>query len=1463
MKLLRRISIFVIGIILIVSQNAPYVFANEDLTEADVTLVVESVDGNTSTLELTSSGSVDEWIVQFPAGATFDAEATRALNVRETEGKFDQETSELTIANEGDTFRFVAGDLPEGDSKFRVAAYYAGQEVAFDETILTVAVIPETNTAEEADVMEESALEENEEQPAAEDAVIEEESAVESPAEDSSESADTATEQPAAEEESAELIPEKEPVEEPAVTLQEETANAEQETDVAPAPVNPEGNLEVYYGALQSQVLSGRTSTYQLDFKVTGSQSAYEDIELVVQLPTNPDTNVLYPQIVSGQPDATLTIAGVQPVYDPVNQTLTYVFPELASGQSYRTLVKATPELGTTPVSGLSANQRDLTSQVSLSGGSVTSVTKTADGVAIVSDGTVNLSKTYIGTEQLVGGVFVPKDGAPRQGEYIHWTLTASSSKQTAGQSYLKEGAKIIIRDVIPVGTSFVESAQKPGFTGVYNSATRTVTWEIDAPTIEQQKLATNTLFTEELSVVLRVNDNTANFSSLVNNADVEIELVGSTPQNPITRTRSATSTVIMAGPGVETPGVIGNNYYGYHSGAKDGVGRWETLPELGTSFPTVTDSANLTFMNTMAIAPFGLRYSVNGGAFTTDNYNTAFVDQIIASGYRHYTMEYSIDPKLDLTSLSITKPVIYYTNTAPLRQMETLPDTFVQLRVNGVWQAEYPVDFPNTTTWNSQPYIDVSNFGKQPGDVVDSYRVIYRNSHGGLFGRVFSTYDVVPGATGVASNSATYRYELNDGTRVVLQPTGDTSVHGPRYVNIVDAIETEPTVRTSIDFVDENNQPLTNDSTIERGLNRIKVDFLNLQASEDNVDGPVELVALLPPGVVLADDPDVIYSDNSITPSYEVLGEIDGRQRIKFTWDNSRLIRGENITASFNVDVTRTALSDINLEVYAFTDNTSLKRADGTKDFDDLDFNDNGNSIETMIGASSDYVIRKADDLQIKKEVKGALDADYSMFGRTTPGGEVNYRFNLTNTTGEIIEKFSFLDVLPSVGDLGITDNVPRDSQFDVTLAGPISFSGTLWEDRVTVLYSSAKNPSRTDLYAAVDYPSGSSPPADPSGAETPTWLTEAEVTDWSAIHSFKIVMNEGVTWLEGQNIVFEISARVPDLPVDRELLDPERNAYERAAWNSFAVTTNGLLAVEPLRVGVVMEYDIEDPVVEKAVDGQTDTLDLADRDQVFTWEVDYLFGNFTGGWDSVVLRDEIHELLEILAVRILDEAGNDISDTGTLTVTDNLVTFVPDKVDDSYSYLSGSVYTLEIDTSIRADVTNEELLPFIQGNGIPNQAELIIDDEPTQSNEVNVKPPGYAGLDVTKVDEETGEVLAGATFELRACASADTPAEDCTLVDTKTTDASGIISFRDLPLGEYILIETEAPDGYRLLTAPVRITLADADAGKIVERTVENSKNGWELPATGGIGTWLFSLIGLVLMAGSTLYAVRRKKG
>ena len=70
---------------------------------------------------------------------------------------------------------------------------------------------------------------------------------------------------------------------------------------------------------------------------------------------------------------------------------------------------------------------------------------------------------------------------------------------------------------------------------------------------------------------------------------------------------------------------------------------------------------------------------------------------------------------------------------------------------------------------------------------------------------------------------------------------------------------------------------------------------------------------------------------------------------------------------------------------------------------------------------------------------------------------------------------------------------------------------------------------------------------------------------------------------------------------------------------------------------------------------------------------------------------------------------------------------------------------------------------------------------------------------IEVKKTDKETGDVLRGATYGLYTAQDIGTMIEKDTLVAQGTTDETGHLIFeKDLPLGSYYIVESDAPAGY-----------------------------------------------------------------
>lgn len=112
---------------------------------------------------------------------------------------------------------------------------------------------------------------------------------------------------------------------------------------------------------------------------------------------------------------------------------------------------------------------------------------------------------------------------------------------------------------------------------------------------------------------------------------------------------------------------------------------------------------------------------------------------------------------------------------------------------------------------------------------------------------------------------------------------------------------------------------------------------------------------------------------------------------------------------------------------------------------------------------------------------------------------------------------------------------------------------------------------------------------------------------------------------------------------------------------------------------------------------------------------------------------------------------------------------------------------------------------------------------------------------------------------------------------IDEKATDKNGATTFTGLDSGEYELVETEAPNGYNKLTAPVGVTITityDSE-GKLLESSATMENNGQYhqdskisnnagslLPSTGGIGTTIFYVVGGILVIGAGILLVTKKR-
>lgn len=225
--------------------------------------------------------------------------------------------------------------------------------------------------------------------------------------------------------------------------------------------------------------------------------------------------------------------------------------------------------------------------------------------------------------------------------------------------------------------------------------------------------------------------------------------------------------------------------------------------------------------------------------------------------------------------------------------------------------------------------------------------------------------------------------------------------------------------------------------------------------------------------------------------------------------------------------------------------------------------------------------------------------------------------------------------------------------------------------------------------------------------------------------------------------------------------------------------------------------------------------------------------------------------------------------------------------------------------------DNNNNVTLNYTKDSKVENQNGTDTDTTYTYTFELDGSIEGQISTEdiIKKTGVEKGQTtsspLAGAKFTLYT-------KKDCTtqdkygnpkVVNPATSDTKGQLTFTGLAAGEYYLKETEAPSGYALNTNVFKVVISanlDATTGKLQSWTVAVSDanatddaansttfnvtnegvasiagekaNTTEikntqlstLPSTGGMGTYLFTIIGVVVMAGAAgAFFISRRKG
>lgn len=218
---------------------------------------------------------------------------------------------------------------------------------------------------------------------------------------------------------------------------------------------------------------------------------------------------------------------------------------------------------------------------------------------------------------------------------------------------------------------------------------------------------------------------------------------------------------------------------------------------------------------------------------------------------------------------------------------------------------------------------------------------------------------------------------------------------------------------------------------------------------------------------------------------------------------------------------------------------------------------------------------------------------------------------------------------------------------------------------------------------------------------------------------------------------------------------------------------------------------------------------------------------------------------------------------------------TIVFDTSTDAVKAAAGKKLTVTYDAMLTNSAVPDKALNNTATLNIGNSTDIT--STPTQGPEIYT-----GGLNFVKRDKQSGQKLANAEFQLvklntngdkvaYATQAADGSYTWATTSDSSTTytsDAQGVISLKGLAYSSklsdgqsYALVETKAPEGYALLTSPVKFTVTKGSFDETQLITITNIKKGI-LPSTGGSGIYLFLIIGALMMGVAYLLNKRNRK-
>lgn len=319
--------------------------------------------------------------------------------------------------------------------------------------------------------------------------------------------------------------------------------------------------------------------------------------------------------------------------------------------------------------------------------------------------------------------------------------------------------------------------------------------------------------------------------------------------------------------------------------------------------------------------------------------------------------------------------------------------------------------------------------------------------------------------------------------------------------------------------------------------------------------------------------------------------------------------------------------------------------------------------------------------------------------------------------------------------------------------------------------------------------------------------------------------------------------------------IIDPTKREF--FVKNSGTINEDGTITS-----GTVVKLEVknyEEPTIDKKINAKLEALPINPLTN-YNYDIKTLIPEDIKEYKKYVVTDTLDNRLVIQGKPIVKIDGAEVNaNVVEVAIEGQKVTATV--ID--FTKLDGKKeFHLQIKSQVKEGVPS--------GSEILNTAKIDFTNKNDVMGEKESKPvvvvPTTGIIELTKIDGANKNKLKGAEFVLK-----DHNGKIVVVAGKEVTgvsDEHGVIKWSNIPYGDYQIFETKAPtytkeDGtkasYQLLKDPIDVKISENN--QTVKLTIENNKSGWILPVTGGIGTTLFTVIGLTLMLTAALVFFRKK--